>query len=139
MHALIVDVTELGCAGVDIGDEVVEERGLADSTVAGKESDLAGEFVKELVDALSCLDRDRKDGIADGAIEVGEIVGILLLLSIVEVNLVDDQDGRHVVGLGCGQESIDEGGRGLWMADGHHEQDEIEVGGQDMGLLGEVD
>ena len=57
---------------------------------------------------------------------------------IEQVALIKYKYHGHAIGLGGSQETVDEGGRCLGLADGDDQQSLIDVGCKDMTLLGEV-
>ncbi len=67
-----------------------------------------------------------------------EIVMELPEFVVVEVALVEDDGGGDMVGLGGDEEAVDEAGRGAWEAEGGHDAEEVDIGGDDVCLLGEV-
>ena len=56
-----------------------------------------------------------------------------------QVGLVEAQDGLHAVGLGGGQEAVYEVGAGGGVGERCHEHGLVDVGGDDVTLLAEVD
>ena len=77
--------------------------------------------------------------VADGLIKCNHHLLVTGLISIEQIGLVEDEDDGHAIGFGRGKKTIDEGGRGLGIVDGNDEQRLIDIGGDDMTLLGEVD
>ena len=77
--------------------------------------------------------------VADGLVELYHQLLVVQQVRVEQVGLVEYEDHGHAVGLCGGEEAVDEGGGGLWLAYGDDEQGLIDVGGQDMTLLGEVD
>ena len=55
-----------------------------------------------------------------------------------KIGLVEDDDDWHSICLGTCQESVDEGGRCLWVIHRNHKQCLVYIGSQDMTLLAEI-
>ena len=139
MKAGVVGIGDLGGAEVGAWHEAVDEGGLPYPAVAAKEGNLAGQQLLQGVDALACGRRNLQALVADGLIEGDHHLLIAGLVGREQVGLVEDEDNGHTIGLGRGEETIDESGRRLRIVDGDDEQRLIDIGGDDMTLLGEVD
>ena len=57
------------------------------------------------------------------------------LLGREQVGLVENQHHGDAIGLGRGQETVDEGGGGLRIIDGDDKKHLVDIGRQDMALL----
>ena len=73
--------------------------------------------------------------VVETLVELDEAVHLGGLLRGVEVSLVEEQDDGDAVGLGHGQEAVEEGGADGGVGDGDEEKDLVDVGGQDVALL----
>ena len=77
--------------------------------------------------------------IADSLIEGDEHLLVMGLVGIQQIGLIEDQNDGHAIGFCRGQETVDEGGGGLGIVDGDDEQRLIDIGSDDVALLGEID
>ncbi len=138
VHAGAVAGGDGACAQAEVGQQGVDEGGLAHSGVAGEQGDAALDLLAQFVEALALYGGDAQAGVADAGVELHEAVGVAQLVEVVGVFFVDDDGDGDVVGLrGC-QEAVDEGGGGLGVAEGDDEEAAVDVGGYDVGLPGEV-
>ena len=55
-----------------------------------------------------------------------------------QVALVEDDGGGDVVGVGGDQQAVDEARRGARQAEGRHDAEEVDIGGDDVGLFAEL-
>ena len=138
VHALVVRLGDFARPCFRAGQEGVDKGGFAHARIARKEGDGSAKFCLYLRKTLALGRRNFEAGIADGGVEVDEAVQIAQVVFIVEVGLVEEQDGGDAVGFGRGQEAVDEGGRSLRIVDGDDEHALVEVGGDDVRLLREV-
>ena len=139
MEARVVGIGNLGSAEVGAWHETVDEGGLPYPAVAAQEGDLAGKEGFQAVNALPCLCGDLQTLIAHGLVERDHHLLITGLVGIEQVGLVEDEDDGHAIGLGRSEEAVDEGGGGLRIVDGDNQQRLIDIGGDDVALLGEID
>ena len=77
--------------------------------------------------------------IADSLIEGDEHLLVMGLVGIEQIGLIEDQNDGHAIGFCRGQETVDEGGGGLGTAHGDDEQCLVDIGSDDVALLGEID
>ena len=139
MGACLVGFADVGHALVGVGDEAIDERRFADTAVAAEEGNLAFEQGTEGFDAFARLCRDGMTLVADGFVELNHHLLIMQLVVGEQVGLIEYKYYGHAIGLGRRQETVDEGGGGLRAADGDDEQCLIDIGSEDMALLGKVD
>ena len=139
VHAFVVGGGYLARAGCGVGQDGVDEGGLAHARVAGQKGDASAQLSLEEVDArASLLGRNLEAGIADGGIEVDEAVQVMEVVGIVGVCLVEDELDGDAIGFGRGEEAVDERGRRFGVVDGYDEHALVEVGRDDVRLLREV-
>ena len=136
--AEVVGGGDFGGAEVGIRDEAIDERGFPHATVATEECDLPFEQGPQVLDAFARGGGDLFAGIADRLVELHHHLLVVQFVGIKTVGLVEDQHHRNAVGLGGGQEAVDEGCGGLGVVDSDHQESLIDVGGDDVALFGEV-
>ena len=138
MQAGVVGIGDLGGAEIGPGHEAIDEGGLPHPAVAAQEGDLAGQQRLEQIDAIARFGRDLQALVTDGFVECDHHLLVTGLVGIKQIGLVEYEDDRYAIGLGRGEEAVDEGGRGLGVVDGDNEQCLIDIGGDDMALLREI-
>ena len=138
VHAFVVGGGYLARAGCGVGQDGVDEGGLANARVTGQKGDAAAQLSLEEVNADTLCGRDLEAGIADGGIEVDEAVEVVEVVGIVGVYLVEDELDGDAIGFGRGEEAVDERGRRFGVVDGYDEHALVEVGRDDVRLLREV-
>lgn len=139
VHAFVVGGGYLARAGCGVGQDGIDEGGLAHARVAGQKGNASAQLGLEEVDArASLLGRDLEAGIADSGIEVDEAVQVVEVVGIVGVYLVEDELDGDAIGFGRGEEAVDERGRRFGVVDGNDEHALVEVGRDDVRLLREV-
>ena len=77
--------------------------------------------------------------ITDGFIKCDEHLLVMRLVGIKQISLIENKDDGHAIGFGRGQETVNESGGGLGIVDGDDKQRLIDIGSNDMALLGEID
>ena len=106
--------------------------------MAAEEAYLAGNKLPDGVDARAVERGDLVDRVADGGVDSLEFVVDGPQLIVVEVALVEDEHCGDVVGFGGDEEAVDEACGGAREAEGGDEAEEVDVGGDDVGLLAEL-
>ena len=134
----VVGGGDFGGAEVGIRDEAIDERGFPHATVATEQRDLPFEQGTQIFDAITRGGRDLFAGIADCLVELHHHLLVVQLVGVKAVGLVEDQHHRDAIGLGGGQETVDEGRGGLGIVDRDHQEGLIDVGGDNVALFGEV-
>lgn len=101
---------------------------------------MTSKCITKLVDAAAIERRYGDNLVADGAIEVHEVLKILLFvrIGVEKVDLVDNDNSRNTVGFGGGKETVDERGGRDRVEEGHHKHGTVNVSGEDMRLFREV-
>ena len=128
-------------AGLTIGsgaEEVTDGR-LPRTGVPRQQCHAVRHLLSKFVDADFLSGGDDETAVADALIERLHPCHLLALGGTVPVDLIEYQDCLHIVCLCRRQEAIDEGGPGDRIIDRHEEDCPVEVGRQDVGLLGEID
>ena len=120
------------------GAKGVEEGTFAHAAVAGEEDGLAGDKLLHLVEPRTFEGRNLINGVSCGGIDALHLVVYLPKLFVVKVHLVEEDAGGDVVGLSGDQQAVDETRGGAWEAEGGHDAQQIDVGGDDVRLLGEL-
>ena len=138
MHTRVVGIGNLGCAEIGIGQETVDEGGFPHSTITAQHGDLTLEQLHHCLYAIASLCRDGATFIAHGLVEINHHVEIAQFVVIEDVHLIKYKDDRYAICLGRGKEAVDEGGGGLGIIDRDHQHCLIDIGGNDMTLLGEI-
>ena len=77
-------------------------------------------------------------GVTEVGVERTEVLELLEAFLVEEINLIEDEYRGHVVGLTGSQETVDKGGAGTRMIDGHDERYLVDISGQDMRLFRQV-
>lgn len=116
----------------------VDEGGLADAGKTGEDGGLALQRRAEGVHVLAGGGGDNVAFVADAAVNHRQPAHEGAVFLVIHVQFVEHQDGGDVVCLGGRQEAVDEDGGGDGVVHGDDEHRAIDVGGDDMGLLGEV-
>ena len=110
VHAGVVALGDLGCAQAEVGQEGVDEGTLAYAGVAREEGGLAVEGSTHLVESFTIECRHAGAVVPDGAVEVHDGIEVAALGLVVAVYLVEHDVYGDAVGLGGGEEAVDEGG-----------------------------
>ena len=139
VHACLVCFADIGHTLIGMGNKAIDERRLTHAAVAAEEGNLAFEQGAQLLYALPCRSRDGPALITNGLIEVHHHLLVVQLFVGEYVHLIKYKYHGYAIGLGGCQETVDERGGGLRTADGDDEQCLIDVGSEDVALLGEVD
>ena len=139
MRACVMGIADLCSLQISSRHQAVDERGLPHSTVATKQSDFISQQGTEFLDALARGCRYLSALVADGLVETYHELLVAQLVGIELVGLVEHQYDRYAIGLGRSQETVDEGSGSLWPLYGDDEKSLVDVGRNDMALLGEVD
>ena len=136
--AEVVGGGDFGGAEVGIRNEAVDEGGFPHATVATEQRDFPFEEGAQVFDAITRGGGDLFAGIADCLVELHHHLLVVQLVGVKAVGLVEDQDHRDAIGLSGGQETVDEGRRGLGVVDGDQQEGLVDVGGDNVALFGEV-
>ena len=139
MLAHVMGVGNLRGAEVGPRHQTVDDRRLAHAAIAAEQGDLPIEQRAQGIEPFACLGRDLVTSIADGLIEIHHRLLIAPHVGIEDIRLVEHQDHGHAISLGRSQETVDEGGGSLGVDNGNHEDSLIDIGRNDVTLLGEVD
>ena len=137
MFTLEAPIRELSDLEVKTGTEGVEESALADATMAGKEDCGTSYHLLQHVESRAFQRRHFQNGVTGIDIDGLQLIVNLPQFVIIEVHLVEDNGCGDMIGLGSDQESIDEARGGTGEAEGGHDAEKVDVGGDDMGLLAE--
>ena len=138
VHAFVVYRRYFARAGVGVGQDGVDEGRLAYARIARKEGDASLELLLQCVNALACEGRYLVAGVADGGVEVYQCVQVAQVVFLIGIRFVEYKVYGDAVGFGRGEETVDEGGRRFGIVDGNYQHALVEVGCQDMRLLGQV-
>ncbi len=134
----VMGIGDLCGAQVGIGHQLIDEGGLTHPTVAAEQGDPAFEQGAQRLYAFACRSRYLTAGVTDGLVELHHHLLVPALVGIEQVGLVEDEDHGHPISLCRRQEAVDEGGGGLGVVDGDHQERLIDIRREDMTLLGEV-
>ena len=132
MHAGVVGGGDSGGAQLHTGNELVEQGRLAHPAVAAEEADAVAQGIAQGIESLAGGCRDDAALIAHILIEVDHHVLQSALIVVEQVVLVEHQHHRYAVGLGRGEEAVDEGGGSLGIVDRDQEEGLVYIGGDDM-------
>ena len=138
VHAGIVGIGNLGGTQLSARHESVDKRGFAYTAVAAEHGHLALKQVDERSHSLAGGSRNLAALISHRLVEAHHHRLIVQLFGREQVGLVEDQYHRHAVSLSRSEETVDEGGGGLRMAHGDDKEHLVDIGGNDVALLGEV-
>ena len=138
VHAGVVHGRDFGGAQIEPWDEAVDQCGFANAGVARHQSDFAVEHGLQLVHADAFGGGYGHGFVADALVEILHAVEQFAVVLIEDVDLVDGQDGRHVVGFGGGEKAVDKGGGGGGVRQGHDQESLVDVGSDDVRLLRQV-
>ena len=136
--AEVVGGGDFGGAEVGIRDEAIDEGGFPHATVTTEQRDFPFEQGTQIFDAITRGGRDLFAGIADRLVELHHHLLVVQLVGVKAVGLVEDQHHRNAIGLGGGQEAVDEGRGGLGIVDRDHQEGLVDVCGNNVALFGEV-
>ena len=100
--------------------------------VAAEEGDAVAQGIAQGIESLAGGCRDDAALIAHILIEVDHHVLQSALIVVEQVVLVEHQHHRYAVGLGRGEEAVDEGGGSLGIVDRDQEEGLVYIGGDDM-------
>ena len=134
----VVCCAYLGDLDLRFGDKAVEQGRLADSAVATEQCHLVLEQCGESVESLAGSGRTLHAVVAQSIIEVCNVVEIATLILVEQIDLVEEDADGYAVCFGAGKKAVDECGGRLGMSHGDDEQCQVEVGRNDVALLGEV-
>lgn len=123
----------------EAGDEGVDEGGFADTAVAGKKGCFALQEIQKIFERWQDVSRNGVACIPDGSIEAGELKDVLIDPVVIKVGFVKDDSCGDGIGFGRGQEAVNESGGSARHNRGGDNEGEVEVGSEDVGLLGKVD
>ena len=138
VHALVVYGRDFARAGSGVGQDGVDESRLAYARIARKEGDASFKLLLQRVNALAGEGRYFVAGIADGGVEVYQCVQVAQVVFLIGIRFVEYKMYGDAVGFGRGEETVDEGGRRFGIVDGNYQHALVEVGRQDVRLLGQV-
>ena len=135
----VVGIRNLSSSEINTRHKTIDEGRLPYPAITTEEGNLAWEQGFELIDAFTRFCRNYTTFITDGLIECGKHLLVSSLIVGEQVGLIEYEDNGHAISLGRSQETVDEGSRGLRIIDSNDEQSLIDISGNDMTLLGEVD
>ena len=138
VHTRVVGIGDLGSAEIGIGQETVDEGRFPHSTIAAEHCDLTLEQLHHCLNTIASLCRDEATFISHRLVEINHHVEIAQFVVIEDVHLIKYKDNRYAICLGRGKKAIDEGCGGLGIIDRDHQHCLIDIGGNDMTLLGEI-
>ena len=138
MSACVVSLTDFGGAQLYSWNEPVEQRGFSHSAIAAEKCYTVAQQLVKLADAIALLGRNSHTLVANVLVEGAHHLLIAQLVGTEQVGFVEHQHHGDAVGLGGGQKAVDEGGGGFGIVDGDDEKRLVNVGGQNVALLGEV-
>ena len=93
----------------------------------------------QCIDSVARLGRNSMALVADGFVELNHHLLVAALIVVEQIGLVKDKYYRHAVCFGRSQETVDERGAGLGLADGDNQKCLVDVRCQDVALLREID
>lgn len=138
VHTRVVGIGDLGSAEIGIGQETVDEGRFPHSTITAQHGDLTLEQLHHCFNTIASLCRDGATFISHRLVEINHHVEIAQFVVIEDVHLIKYKDNRYAICLGRGKKAIDEGCGGLGIIDRDHQHCLIDIGGNDMTLLGEI-
>ena len=129
-----------GCSPeVGARHEAIDERRLPHPAVAAKQRDLPVQQRTQFLHAVALLCRHLTALIAEADVKRDHHLLVAQQVVVEQIGLVEHQDHWHAVGLSRSQEAVDKGGGGLRTGHGDNQESLIDVSGQDMTLLRQVD
>ena len=131
-------IGDVAGAKAEGGAEGVEEGAFAHAAVAGEEDSAAGNHLFHGVETVAAEGRYLEDRVAGIGVDGFQLVVYFPQLLVVEVALVEDERCGDVVGFGGDEEAVDEARGGAWEAESGHDAQEVDVGGDDVGLFREL-
>ena len=87
--------------------------------MAGEQGGAFFQAFAQRADAGRLQGRTGMAGIADGGVQVHHAFHVTEVVGIIAIGLVENERYRNAVRFGRSQETVDEGGGSLRMADGH--------------------
>ena len=139
VHASLVGITDISGTQVGIGHETIDERRLAYARIAAEQGYLTLQQRAQGLYSVTRLSRDSMTLVANGLIEVYHHLLVAALVVIQLVALIKYKYYRHTIGLSRSQKAVDKGSAGLWTCHSDNQQSLVDVGSEDVTLLGEVD
>ena len=133
-----MSITYLCGSQVGIRQYLIDERWLPHSTIATQQRHLTMQHGNQLVYALSCNGRDGNALIADGIVKRHHHLLNMQFLFIQQITLVEHQYHGYSIRLGRSQEAVDKRSGSLGIIHRYHQECLIDIGGNDMALLGEI-
>lgn len=106
--------------------------------MAGEEGYFAGDELLDEWEAGAVEGGDFVDGIAGGGVDGFYLVVDFPKFVVVEVYFVEYEHCGDVIGFGGDEEAVDEAGGGAGETEGGDDAELVDVGGDDVGLLGEL-
>ena len=139
VHALVMGLTHVTHSDMSARHQQVDDRRFAHTTIARKQRHFTGQHIPQRIGALTSSSRQGDSLIANRLIESLQLVEpYTQFFGNKQIHLVESEHGWYLIGLGCGEETIDKGGTGHGIGQCNHKHSLVQVGGNDLELLGEI-
>lgn len=134
----VVSIANLCRTDACIGNERVQQRALAYSTVAAQQGCSTFEKGSQLVDAFATTCANGQAFVVERTIECHNGFHASQFVRFKNVHLIEYQQDGDAVSFGRSKEAIDEGGARFGMCNGDQESRLVDIGSNDVALFREV-